>query len=132
MAWLLMYLLVNVVITLDCSWFTKKKLLFAKYRTLFKYSTEKHKNTCRVILNSISGLIDNSFPQYASSPARKHVQLLTAISGIIKTNFRLNRPILLGDYKAIKGCTGHAVRINDRNASNFCRKSSKEDGTWKV
>jgi len=68
----------------------EKKLLFAMYRILFKYSMENHKNAGRFIQNNISVLTDSSFPLYASSPARKHVQLLIALSGIIKTNFRVN------------------------------------------
>jgi len=70
-------------------------LLFANYRTVFKYSIQNHKNACRFILNNIPVFADNSFPQYASSPARKHVQLLIALNGIIKTNFRMNHPVLL-------------------------------------
>jgi hypothetical protein len=71
-------------------------MLFAKYPTLFKYPSEKQKDACRFILNTISVLTDDSFPQYASSSARKHVQLLIALSGIIKTNFRMSHQILLG------------------------------------
>jgi len=75
---------------------SRKKKLFAKYRTFFKYSIDNHRNVCRFILNNISVLTDNSFPQYTSSSAKKHVQLLIALSGIIKTNIRMNHQILLG------------------------------------